>query len=99
MFCFSSRRRHTRCALVTGVQTLCSSDLSTVPGGMSLQSTAGSPTPPPTARTTTTTGGPAMHGDDAQPESAVAPANDNAPVLRTAAVDAALTRLDRKSVV
>src|SRR3546814_1673283 len=24
---FSSRRRHTRCALVTGVQTLCSSDL------------------------------------------------------------------------
>src|SRR3546814_13874835 len=60
---------------------------------MSLQSTAGSPTPPPTARTTTTTGGPAMHGDDAQPEGAVAPANDNAPVLRTAAVDAALTRL------
>src|SRR3546814_9237206 len=29
MLCFfcSSRRRHTRCALVTGVQTLCSSDL------------------------------------------------------------------------
>src|SRR3546814_9632341 len=29
MFCFffSSRRRHTRCALVTGVQTVCSSDL------------------------------------------------------------------------
>src|SRR3546814_13607317 len=27
MFVFSSRRRHTRCALVTGVQTLCSSDL------------------------------------------------------------------------
>src|SRR3546814_7254032 len=27
-FFFSSRRRHTRCALVTGVQTLCSSDLS-----------------------------------------------------------------------
>src|SRR3546814_13784104 len=27
LFCFSSRRRHTRCALVTGVQTLCSSDL------------------------------------------------------------------------
>src|SRR3546814_8206039 len=26
-FFFSSRRRHTRCALVTGVQTLCSSDL------------------------------------------------------------------------
>src|SRR3546814_17430454 len=60
---------------------------------MSLQSTAGSPTPPPTARTTTTTGGPAMHGDDAQPEGAVAPANDNAPVLRTAAVAAALPRL------
>src|SRR3546814_19523688 len=60
---------------------------------MSLQSTAGSPTPPPTARTTTTTGGPAMHGDDAQPEGAVAPANDNAPVLRTAEVDAAQTRL------
>src|SRR3546814_8298599 len=32
MYCFffSSRRRHTRCALVTGVQTLCSSDLSRV---------------------------------------------------------------------
>src|SRR3546814_9130150 len=27
MFFFSSRRRHTRCALVTGVQTVCSSDL------------------------------------------------------------------------
>src|SRR3546814_9801869 len=27
MFFFSSRRRHTRCALVTGVQTWCSSDL------------------------------------------------------------------------
>src|SRR3546814_6031470 len=26
-FFFSSRRRHTRCALVTGVQTWCSSDL------------------------------------------------------------------------
>src|SRR3546814_5566661 len=26
-FFFSSRRRHTRCALVTGVQTCCSSDL------------------------------------------------------------------------
>src|SRR3546814_14780447 len=69
------------------------SSASTVPGGSSMQSTAGSATPPPTARTTTTTGGPAMHGDDAQPEGAVAPANDNAPVLRTAAVDAALTRL------
>src|SRR3546814_14424079 len=100
IFFFSSRRRHTSCALVTGVQTCAlpifrgnRSSASTVPGGMSLQSTAGSPTPPPTARTTTTTGGPAMHGDDAQPEGAVAPANDNAPVLRTAAVDAALTRL------
>src|SRR3546814_3281746 len=29
-FCFSSRRRHTRCALVTGVQTCCSSDLNNV---------------------------------------------------------------------
>src|SRR3546814_5626119 len=27
VFCFSSRRRHTRCALVTGVQTCGSSDL------------------------------------------------------------------------
>src|SRR3546814_186709 len=27
VFFFSRRRRHTRCALVTGVQTLCSSDL------------------------------------------------------------------------
>src|SRR3546814_16843185 len=27
MFFFSSRRRHTRCALVTGVQTVCSADL------------------------------------------------------------------------
>src|SRR3546814_8164599 len=27
VFFFSSRRRHTRCALVTGVQTVCSSDL------------------------------------------------------------------------
>src|SRR3546814_15694504 len=27
MFFFSSRRRHTRCALVTGVQDVCSSDL------------------------------------------------------------------------
>src|SRR3546814_19885021 len=27
MFFFSSRKRHTSCALVTGVQTLCSSDL------------------------------------------------------------------------
>src|SRR3546814_7287887 len=27
LFFFSSRRRHTRCALVTGVQTWCSSDL------------------------------------------------------------------------
>src|SRR3546814_12737307 len=100
IFFFSSRRRHTSCALVTGVQTCAlpifrgnRSSASTVPGGMSLQSTAGSPTPPPTARTTTTTGGPAMHGDDAQPEGAVAPAKDNQPGLRTAAVAAALTRL------
>ncbi len=34
-----------------------------------------------------------MHEDDAQPERSIVPANDNAPVLRTAAVDAALTRL------
>src|SRR3546814_2247204 len=27
LFFFSSRRRHTRCALVTGVQDVCSSDL------------------------------------------------------------------------
>src|SRR3546814_9608145 len=27
MFCFSSRRRHTRCALVTGSADVCSSDL------------------------------------------------------------------------
>src|SRR3546814_10371494 len=32
VFCFSSRRRHTICALVTGVQT-CSSDLSFDPAG------------------------------------------------------------------
>src|SRR3546814_6397969 len=30
-FFFSSRRRHTRCALVTGVQTCCSSDLALEP--------------------------------------------------------------------
>src|SRR3546814_7501737 len=32
MLFFSSRRRHTRCALVTGVQTLCSSDLVQIDG-------------------------------------------------------------------
>src|SRR3546814_4989976 len=32
-FCFSSRRRRTRCALVTGVQTVCSSDLRQRPLG------------------------------------------------------------------
>src|SRR3546814_4720803 len=32
-FFFSSRRRHTRCALVTGVQT-CSSDLGVLGGGV-----------------------------------------------------------------
>src|SRR3546814_1535287 len=31
LFFFSSRRRHTICALVTGVQTLCSSDLEVLP--------------------------------------------------------------------
>lgn len=34
-----------------------------------------------------------MREDDAQSEGAAAPANDNAPALRTAAVDAALTRI------
>ena len=34
-----------------------------------------------------------MHEDDAQPERGIVPANDNAPVLRTTAVDAALTRI------
>lgn len=34
-----------------------------------------------------------MREDDAQSESAIAPANDNASVLRTTAVDAALTRI------
>ncbi|WP_039574921.1 hypothetical protein [Sphingopyxis fribergensis] len=39
------------------------------------------------------TRGPAMHEDDAQPERGIVPANDNAPTLRTADVDAALTRI------
>lgn len=34
-----------------------------------------------------------MHEDDPLPERGVAPANDNAPALRTAQVDAALTRI------
>ena len=34
-----------------------------------------------------------MHEDDPLPRGAVVPANDNAPVLRTAQVDAALTRI------
>lgn len=34
-----------------------------------------------------------MREDDAQSESAITPANDNASVLRTTAVDAALTRI------
>ena len=34
-----------------------------------------------------------MHEDDPLPAKSVAPANDNAPVLRTAKVDAALTRI------
>src|SRR3546814_8422322 len=32
LFFFSSRRRHTRCALVTGVQDVCFSDLAIAPG-------------------------------------------------------------------
>src|SRR3546814_19478466 len=36
LFFFSSRRRHTRCALVTGVQTLCSSDLAELPNLVSI---------------------------------------------------------------
>ncbi|APW72322.1 hypothetical protein C3E99_03110 [Sphingopyxis sp. MG] len=39
------------------------------------------------------TRGPAMHEDDAQPERGIVPTNDNAPVLRAAEVDAALTRI------
>ena len=34
-----------------------------------------------------------MHEDDARPERGVVPANDNAPVLRAADADAALTRI------
>ena len=34
-----------------------------------------------------------MHEDDPLPEGNIAPANDNAPVLRAAQVDAALTRI------
>lgn len=37
--------------------------------------------------------GAAMHEDDPQPDGSVVPANDNAPVLRSAQVDAALTRI------
>lgn len=37
--------------------------------------------------------GPAMHEDDAPPERAIVPANDNAPRLRAAEVDAAMTRI------
>src|SRR3546814_15136533 len=33
-FFFSSRRRHTRCALVTGVSDVCSSDLASMVSGM-----------------------------------------------------------------
>src|SRR3546814_2272141 len=36
-FLFSSRRRHTRCALVTGVQTVCSSDLMARPDVSTLE--------------------------------------------------------------
>ena len=34
-----------------------------------------------------------MHEDDPLPKGNIAPANDNAPVLRSAQVDAALTRI------
>lgn len=34
-----------------------------------------------------------MHEDDPLPKGHIAPANDNAPVLRAAKVDAALTRI------
>lgn len=34
-----------------------------------------------------------MHEDDPLPKGHIAPANDNAPVLRSAKVDAALTRI------
>ncbi len=34
-----------------------------------------------------------MHEDDARPERGIVPANDNAPVLRAADTDAALTRI------
>lgn len=37
--------------------------------------------------------GAAMHEDDPLPKGQIAPANDNAPVLRVAKVDAALTRI------
>lgn len=37
--------------------------------------------------------GTAMHEDDPLPKGNIAPANDNAPVLRSAQVDAALTRI------
>src|SRR3546814_7467248 len=39
MFFFSSRRRHTRCALVTGVQT-CALPISRLPGRSAAQSSA-----------------------------------------------------------
>jgi len=37
--------------------------------------------------------GAAMHEDDPLPKGQIAPANDNAPMLRAAQVDAALTRI------
>ena len=37
--------------------------------------------------------GAAMHEDGPLPKGAVVPANDNAPILRAAQVDAALTRI------
>lgn len=37
--------------------------------------------------------GTAMHEDDPLPKGGIAPANDNAPILRAAQVDAALTRI------
>src|SRR3546814_14034631 len=51
LFFFSSRRRHTICALVTGVQTWCSSDLSTGSIARNMTPEFGSP------RTAIVTGG------------------------------------------
>src|SRR3546814_5845011 len=51
LFCFSSRRRHTRCALVTGVQT-CALPISASPPAAARAARARAPRrrPPPTGR-------------------------------------------------